>query len=81
MGRHQWQPPPGGGWNCGVPDCNIIWSDYTVHFRESADVHHLLGVSCGQDTEEIEHWKWLARMALARVDELERAAGETEQAS
>lgn len=28
--RHEWTPPPGGGWNCG--QCGVIWSDYTAHF-------------------------------------------------
>lgn len=28
--RHEWTPPPGGGWNCGR--CGYIWSDYSIHF-------------------------------------------------
>lgn len=38
--RHEWVPPPGGGWNCGAlvanprwPNerCGVIWSDHKVH--------------------------------------------------
>lgn len=42
-GRHQWEPAPGGGWNCGAlvadprwPDerCGVIWSDRTRHYQD-----------------------------------------------